>query len=363
MSNARRSRSPRVVRPAAVVVAILTATVGAVFEEPAGSWPTVVEYDVSGTAPAGITRGPDGNLWFTEFAPDKIGRIAPTGSPIDHFPVSGGGTDPVGITVGSDGALWFAMESGHIGSMPTSGAPSSSYLIEKEGERGQPHGITNGPDGALWFTFFDRDWLGRITTTGFQTIYDLSLYRGRPSGVDGGAYPVQPQSHSITVGPDGALWFTEFLADRIARFRPGRSPSLTEYQLAPGSRPHGIVTGPDGAMWFANSGRDSIGRITLDGQIQEICLFRNCADRDVAPHEIAVGADGKLWFTELFGNRISWYDPTIVAFARFELTWVQTPNGLLVSSEPGYLVAGPDRAMWFHERRGHKIGRISVDPD
>ncbi|MCA1673863.1 MAG: hypothetical protein LC799_17220, partial [Actinobacteria bacterium] len=322
---------------------LATVSIGGLFSGLAQSYPAVVEYPV---------------LWFTEFAlingVNHIGRIPPTGTPIAHFPVQGGGTHPVGITVGSDGALWFAMESGHIGRMPTSGAGSTSYRIE---EGGQPHGITSGPDGALWFTFFDRDWIGRITTAGERRIYDLSLFRGRASGVDGGVGPAPPQSHSITVGPDGALWFTEFLADRIARFRPGRSPSLTEYQLPAGSRPHGIVTGPDGAMWFASSGRDSIGRITLDGEIQEFCLFRNCADHGVSPHEIAVGADGKLWFTELFGNHIDRFDPTIVQFVRFELTWVQTPSGPR-SSEPGYLVAGPDRAMWFHERAGHKIGRI-----
>src|SRR5512135_2025924 len=30
--------------------------------------------------PYGITTGPDGNLWFTEFGSDKIGRITPSGA-------------------------------------------------------------------------------------------------------------------------------------------------------------------------------------------------------------------------------------------------------------------------------------------
>src|SRR5262245_24265924 len=32
-----------------------------------------------GSLPHGIAVGPDGNLWFTERAGDKIGRITPTG--------------------------------------------------------------------------------------------------------------------------------------------------------------------------------------------------------------------------------------------------------------------------------------------
>src|SRR5262249_56379731 len=35
--------------------------------------------DVLNSNPQGITRGPDGNLWFTEATADRIGRITPAG--------------------------------------------------------------------------------------------------------------------------------------------------------------------------------------------------------------------------------------------------------------------------------------------
>ena len=59
-----------------------------------------------------------------------------------------------------------------------------------------PQGITVGPDGALWFTNFANNTIGRITTDGVVTNYYTGV------GIDG------PQG--ITVGPDGALWFTNF---------------------------------------------------------------------------------------------------------------------------------------------------------
>jgi streptogramin lyase len=31
------------------------------------------------SGPAGITTGPDGNLWFAEYFADKIGRMTPSG--------------------------------------------------------------------------------------------------------------------------------------------------------------------------------------------------------------------------------------------------------------------------------------------
>jgi len=62
--------------------------------------------------PIGITRGPDGNLWFTESAGglegavENIGRITPRGS-ISEFALPTTGADPLGITAGPDGAVWF----------------------------------------------------------------------------------------------------------------------------------------------------------------------------------------------------------------------------------------------------------------
>src|SRR5258707_13210346 len=43
---------------------------------------TITEYPITttpGSAPVGITRGPDGNLWFTEYLGNKIGRITTAG--------------------------------------------------------------------------------------------------------------------------------------------------------------------------------------------------------------------------------------------------------------------------------------------
>jgi virginiamycin B lyase len=60
---------------------------------------------MSNSIPAGITSGPDHNLWFTEQGQDKIGRITPTGT-ITEFPVTPNSI-PTVITSGPDGNLWF----------------------------------------------------------------------------------------------------------------------------------------------------------------------------------------------------------------------------------------------------------------
>jgi len=54
----------------------------------------------------GITAGPDGNLWFTEWGSNVIGRMTPAGS-ISAFAVPTANSGPYGIAVGPDGNIWF----------------------------------------------------------------------------------------------------------------------------------------------------------------------------------------------------------------------------------------------------------------
>ena len=46
------------------------------------------------SGPYEITAGPDGNLWFTEFASDQIGMINPTTHAIAEFPIPTAGSEP-----------------------------------------------------------------------------------------------------------------------------------------------------------------------------------------------------------------------------------------------------------------------------
>ncbi|HJT57436.1 MAG TPA: Virginiamycin B lyase, partial [Ktedonobacteraceae bacterium] len=63
----------------------------------------------------GITTGPDGELWFTEYADNQIGRVTLSGK-FDQFPIPTAGSCPVDITYGADGRLWFTeYEANQIG--------------------------------------------------------------------------------------------------------------------------------------------------------------------------------------------------------------------------------------------------------
>ncbi len=303
-------------------------------------------------------------------------------STITEFPLPAG-TTPGVITAGPDGALWFTELSppgpaaDKIGRITTAGSfsefvpPTPSFL----------RGITSGPDGALWFT----EWsfpgnIGRLTTGGSFTEFHTPTAQSGPFG--------------ITAGPDGALWFTESRANKIGRVTT--SGSFTEFPIpTANSGPIGITTGSDGALWFAELGANNvvankIGRVTTSGSFSEFPI----PTAGSGAQQIAAGPDGAQWFTEPFANprkigRIA----TTGTIREFSDPILSEPNYITAGSDgalwfsnncctntigrlttggsfsafpiptpeegPGGITAGPDGALWFTEPGAHKIGTIS----
>ena len=193
-----------------------------------------------------------------------------------------------------------------------------------------PFEITIGPDGALWFTEFVGNKIGRITTSGVITEYPIPTQGSQPYG--------------ITAGPDGALWFTEYGGDNIGRITTGGV--ITEYPIpTQGSQPYGITAGPDGALWFTEIVSHNIGRITTEGVITEYLLP---APAQGLPRGITAGPDGALWYAVSYDESIG----------RITTGGVMTEYKDLHFGGAYDITAGPDGALWFTEN--YNIGRITT---
>jgi hypothetical protein len=67
----------------------------------------VTEFPLATTTRAfSIAAGSDGNLWFTEFDGNRIGRITPSGVVTEFF-IPTGDSGPYIIATGPDGDIWF----------------------------------------------------------------------------------------------------------------------------------------------------------------------------------------------------------------------------------------------------------------
>src|SRR5207244_5902100 len=98
----------------------------------------------------------------------------------------------------------------------------------------------------------------------------------------------------ITTGPDGNVWFTEELGNKIVRLTPGNPPTMAEFPLlTDGALPWDINPGADGNLWFTELAGRHIGKITPQGVITEYAV-----PGEFGIAGIAAGPDGRMWFTE-----------------------------------------------------------------
>jgi streptogramin lyase len=302
------------------------------------------QIQTSRASPQFITKGPDGNLWFTD---TYVGRITPSGT-ITEFDVvtlpdapTGVTAQAVGITGGPDGNVWFTMLTSNGDACVAVVTPSgivTDYIYSKTYSK--LSGITSGPDGNLWFAVADDsnaqgdqggDIIGVVTTTGTITTNTLVTPTSDPLG--------------IVAGPDGNLWFTEAGSRSIGRITPAGSLTYFGVPNSTFSAPQRIAAGSDGNLWFTMGGPE-IDQITTSGIITEFPIPSGTA----STLDITKGPDGNMWFTELGVNNIGRIavDGTVTEFP--------------VPASPMGITTGPDGNIWFTEPSVGQIGRFLPPP-
>ncbi|HUC30347.1 MAG TPA: LamG-like jellyroll fold domain-containing protein [Candidatus Acidoferrum sp.] len=208
------------------------------------------------------------NLWFTETngtVTNNIGFITPDGATINEFTPPTHAAFPYSITAGPDGNVWFTEnQPNKIGEFNSVGGgagigedPITSATLPGTNSSYGALGLTSGPDGQLWFTesvcVTDPCFVGSISTTGTLNIYGVPTSDVGPLG--------------ITAGPDGNLWFTETgLGAHSGIAKLTTAGTITEYQTPTGgSNPAAVTTGGDGNLWFTETAVNQIGVITTAG--------------------------------------------------------------------------------------------------
>jgi virginiamycin B lyase len=176
--------------------------------------------------------------------------------------------------------------------------------------------------------------IGRITPTGAIQEFPLP---GLTAAYD-----------SITTGPDGNLWFTEYQTSQIGRMTP--AGAIQEFPLpTANAQATSIIAGPDGNVWFTEVEANKIGRISPTGAIREFSLPPNALASDTGyvgipgSFDITSGPDGNLWFTEQGTGRIGRITPSgsIREYSRPTLLSCPAPGGL------DSITSGPDGNIWI----------------
>ena len=218
----------------------------------------------------------------------------------------------------------------------------------------KPDTMALGPDGAMWFSEFGADRIGRVTSSGSITEYPTS-----GAGLSAGAEP-----SGIVAGPDGDIWFTEYGTGRLGAIDPATGKLVGEYPVPAGasSNPQGIVVGPDGALWFTERGADQIGRLdptmaqsgTSNG-FSEFAIPSNGTHIGAQPVDLIDGPNGTMWATLLAGDVASIVPAGSGPDTTATITRFRLPTA---GSGPEGLVLGPDGDIWVAEYTAHQLVRV-----
>lgn len=246
----------------------------------------------------GITSGSDGNIWFSVHNGNYVGTVNVTSGVISKYPLCtetiSQQCDPAGITTGPDGDIWVvdnvltfisnfqSDDTPYLKQITTNGTIANTFPLPTNWI---PDKITEGPDGNLWLSVGASDLdssasaIERVTPSGNATVFPL------PNG---------EEADTIITGSDGNLWFTDPKTLSIGRM--SLTGSVTEFYVD--QNPIDIAKGPDGNLWFTEGGGQSdIGRITPSGVFTQFPI--------TSPKQgwnIITGPDGNIWITGFEGG-------------------------------------------------------------
>jgi streptogramin lyase len=290
--------------------------------------------------PAQITSGSDGNVWVAEQTTNDIARVTPAGL-VSNFPTGfPGGDIPIGVTSGADGLIYYADSTAgscRIGRLdPSTGfqvggfaftgsAPCSIYQLGNDGTAGN-----------IWFVDVAKNEVGFIAEASWPS-------PGAYCGVLPTAFSFSTHN-AITLGSDGAMYFTESgNGHKIGRVAGTSACALSQGteivpSLAGNHDLGGLALGTDGNLWFTEVSHDLYGKVTSPTttvEFQSILNPGNFAN----PVWLASGSDGQIWIPQ-GGGAVSFKPATpLMANTQFFTDVAQTDNQSVIN--------GPDGNIWF----------------
>jgi streptogramin lyase len=223
------------------------------------------------------------------------------------------------------------------------------------------HDLAVHPDGHVYSVDMMQDKLYRLDpATGevraFSIPDDGVPLGGVMAGEDAPAIPnssAHVGPHSLQMAPDGSVWITLALGNRIARFDP-KTEKFELHALSEGFYPHTLRIDPRGRVWFTIAVSNHVGmydpatrkmqivRVPAGSWGQEIALrampyvvaAADWLDIDLAklasegglagtapvPYGIDIAPDGGVWFSQLNQHRLGRIDPNT-----FEIEMIDTP--------------------------------------
>lgn len=234
-------------------------------------------------------------------------------------------------------------------------APSAEVrqAIIEEWEMGvrssMQHDLIFHPDGRAYSVDMMQDQLYRLDpATGEMASFPIDSELALGGVLAGRGQPLPPTSnaregpHSLQVGPDGDIWVTFALGNKLGRFDT-ETETWTTYPLEEGYYPHTLRFDGKGRVWFTLAMSNHLGM--FDPATESFRIQRLPA-RTLGQALVLRLLPTLLWLADRFGGDSG------IGLEDGDPDFMPVPYGIDVA---------PDGAIWFSQLNQSRIGRI--DPE
>lgn len=242
----------------------------------------ITEFFFPGNGPHDLVVLEDGGVMVTGMFDNHLWRLDPARGDFAQIDLNSS-ANPRALVVGEDGAIWLAL--GQPQAIARYDPATETYEQWRVGF--YPHSIALDPQGRAWVN-------GHFTDSPVEiAMFDpadesITRYEIPTEFVQGGL----PISYDLIATPDGMIWTTELVGNRLCSFDPATGESE-------------CFTMPE----------------TFSG-----------------PRRIDYDAEGNLWIPEFAGQHLTRFDPITETFTRYPLpTAYGDPYVVKVDRQRGYV--------------------------
>lgn len=246
------------------------------------------EYTLAaGSRPLNLVSG-RGFIWFTGAGNNTIGRLNPATAHIDQFAVPTANSHPADLDIAADGSIWFTeMQADQIGRLvvdPTGGYTVTEYASPATAAgRGWPYGIVAMGSSV----FFAHPRVITDCVTRFTPPASWLDITGLVSGIPNDPY-------ELVAGPWGQVWGTERVGNAISSYEVGTLPIVNRYVMTPAnSLPTSLALDTHNRLWFTQAQAGQIGYLVPSVPSQKGYFALPLPG--LAPAGIAADSAGGLW--------------------------------------------------------------------
>ena len=301
-------------------------------------------------APNSLVVIPDGSVWFGEQNLPGFAHLYANGTLIEYaWPLTySPSTTSIWGIAEWNGRVWGSDALGNqIVALDPITAKVSAVKINQLG--GFPYTITVGPDGALWFTELFGSKLGRIDTQCNLKEYALpSTFGGTPTQVEftKSTFGYYLDAGNVSSGRGSLLSFN------TSQFSP-KPAQGTFMLLAPSSL--ALVSG---GVWVAQHAASNLAYYNMSSR--EWTQFPTSPinyQETTLPYFVA--ANGSLiWFNEHYANRLAKIDTVHGLLTEYSLSDPPASNITSIGNALTFAL-GKDK-VWFTELTANQVGYVDA---